>query len=76
MSVVDLGWCIARNGEKITDEDFGDTEKYIEVVSPSDCGDPAGYCPAESIRIEGIENIIALRDFLNKEYPTEEKSEQ
>lgn len=63
MKVIDLGWCMARLEIK------KHSAKLI-IVSPSATEDNA-YSPAETVVIYGEVNVLALRDALNEEYPTE-----
>lgn len=58
---VDLGWTFAKIAK------FGDTQSFLYFVCPSSEGEI--WSPAQSITIEGRDEIIALRDALNSMFP-------
>lgn len=61
--LIDLGWAVGRLLKNGSSEE-------LHLVGPS-VSNEGMYQPAESITIYFKNNIIALRDALNKAYPPE-----
>ncbi len=66
MTLIDLGWCMARLELKRSGRD----DPRLTIVSPS-CADSPMYEPAESVTIYGQAGLLALRDALNEAFPPE-----
>ena len=60
VALADLGWCVGR----MSIDDAGIAEGLI-IFSPADTN-PDRYAPAESICIQGRENLLALKRFLDE----------
>jgi hypothetical protein len=59
ITVIDLGWCIAR---------LNTDKNLMTIVSPSDASEHT-YQPAESVVVWGVDALGRLRDTLNEAYP-------
>ena len=63
--LVELGWSIAA---------LNVDAHELTIMSPEFCKNEKSYFPPSSILIYGVNNLIALRDFLNEHYPKEVKN--
>lgn len=65
VSTQELGWCTARHQT----DSLVPEQAFLLIFSPSTITDMTSS-PASDVRISGEKNILKLRDFLNKLYPT------
>lgn len=63
MTLIDLGWCMARL-------DIKKNSSKLIICSPS-ASEESVYSPAESVVIYGENNVLTLRDALIAAYPLE-----